>query len=143
MPPRQKKGGKKYEELLDAETTSPRHWRGSGADANSPTKENPPANENMPAKENPSAKESPAAEENPRGHSAPSQLPQRVPASRDSSPARDFPNTRERLESKLGPFLAHFPMLRGYAFSRLPRNDVYSGVSYADVVRSPELPSDH
>jgi hypothetical protein len=75
MPPRQKKGGKKYEELLlDAETTSPRHWHGSGADANSPTKENPPANENMPAKENLSAEENPAAEENPRGHSTPPHL---------------------------------------------------------------------
>jgi hypothetical protein len=81
MPPRQKKGGKKYEELLlDAETTFPRHWHGSGADTNFPTKENPPANENMPAKENlsaeerPAAEESPAAEENPCGHSTPSHL---------------------------------------------------------------------
>lgn len=49
-------------------------------------------------------------------------------------------------KASLGAFLAHFPMLAlvmGYAFSRLPHKDAYSGASYADVVRSPELPSDH
>jgi hypothetical protein len=152
MSPRQNKGERSTSR---SSWTQKRHPLDTGMDLKQMRtlrKGNPPANENVPAKEILSdkdsleAKDNLVAEENPRWLSTPSQLPQRVPASRDSSPARDFPNTQEHLESKPGPFLAHFPMLApvmGYVCSRLPRNDAYSSASYADVVRSPELPSDH
>ena len=145
MLPLPKTWRKEYDPLLfGAETTCLRHWRGSGADANSPTG-NLLANENILAEENLSAKESPVAKENPHQfqhlHSFHNvcQLPQ-ILLQRGTS------NTEERLESKLGPFLAHFPMLaprNGICLSGLPCNNSYSGAFCADVVRSREPPSDH